>query len=563
LLLLIVAAVYVPILGHEFIYGDDHQVLSENPDFNPPTVDSLGQYWARPHLNFYVPIPYTIQWLIAHAAYEPDRGTGGTALAAGPFHAASLLAHLGSTLLAYLVLRRLVRVDWAAWLGAAVFALHPIQVESVAWASTFYTPLSGCFALLTIWAYLNYSDAKFGCAGESATPPARNAAAWYMVTLLCYALALLTKPSILLVPCVLAVIEIALRGRRWRDVALPLGAMLVLGAVPIAITTRAAQEAIGIYSPLWLRPLIALDAVAFYLWKMFLPTGLVFDYGRSPRWLEHSGMVVRLTWLAPAGVTALAALAWRRTRWPLVALAVFVLALAPMLGLSRFDYQRYSTVADRYAYFAMLAPAMLFAAAVSRWGSRGVAVLAGVVVVIALAATTAIQVTHWHDDDRFFAFVAARNPDSLLLRVRQAQQLAQQNRPTDALDAYDAALAIEPNQPRVLYNMGNICLQLNRLEEAIGYFQRAGDLSPNDSRIFSNLGIALAKSGRSGEALVALGRALEANPSDPNAHLNAAILLAQLGRYDDARQHYQEVIRLHGNVAAAERGLATLDQLPR
>jgi Flp pilus assembly protein TadD len=233
-----------------------------------------------------------------------------------------------------------------------------------------------------------------------------------------------------------------------------------------------------------------------------------------------------------------------------------------MLGLSRFDYQRYSTVADRYAYFAMLAPAMLLAVVVSRWWTRGVAALAGLVV-LALAVTTAVQVRHWRDDDRFFAFVAARNPDSLLLRVRQAQQLAQQNRPTDALDAYSAALAIEPNQPRVLYNMGNLCLQLNRLDEAIGYFQRAGDLSPDDSRIFSNLGIALARSGRSGEALVAFGRALEADPSDASAHLNAAILLAQLGRFDDARQHYQEVIRLHGNVAAAERGLAALDQLPR
>jgi Flp pilus assembly protein TadD len=275
-------------------------------------------------------------------------------------------------------------------------------------------------------------------------------------------------------------------------------------------------------------------------------------------------MVIRLTWLVPVVAAAIAGLLWRRTRWPLVALAVLVLSLAPMLGLSRFDFQRYSTVADRYAYFAMLAPAMLLAAAAARaGGSRVLALALAGVIVVALAVGSAFQLRHWHDDGRFFALVASRNPDSLLLRFYRAEQLVAQNHPSEALDIYRATLEDEPNQPRVLFTMGKLCLRLNRVDDAIAHFQRAAELSPNDARVLTALGVALAQRGNGEEALAALQHAVASNPGDADAHLKLAIVFMGFQRGQEARREFEEVIRLNGNVAAARRGLSALNQMPR
>jgi tetratricopeptide (TPR) repeat protein len=570
LLVVTTAAVFSPVLRLDFLDWDDRGAVQRNPDFNPPTLDSLGHYWTGTHLQFYVPVTYTTWWLVAHVAGTTG-ASGVHTLDPGPFHAINLLAHVCNAVLVFVILRKLVRRDGPAWFGAAVFALHPIQVEPVAWVSSMYSSLSGSFALLATWQYLAFSDRWFGPADKHEPALANQKKvprAWlhFAAAGACYALALLTKPTILLLPVIWVVLDVGLRRRPLREVAVPAGALLLAMAPPIAIVTRTAQPGSLTYSPLWLRPLVAGDTLAFYVGKIVYPRWLLPDYGRSPRWLEQHRPWVFLTWLAPAALLVAGLALWRRTRWPFVVVLVFVVALVPMLGLAPFDYQRYSTVADRYVYFAMVAPAMLAGWAISRAsagaGAR-VASIAGSLVVVLLAVLSSLQVMHWSDSRTLFEHELRGNPRSLLAHSVFGYFKAAENKPDEALAEYREALKANPGDPRVLYDMGNVYLRTRRWEDAIACYKEAAITNPYEDQLFSNMAIAYAQSGRGEEATQALLHALELNPRNADAHLNLAIVLVGHGDLAGAREHYEAVIRLNGNVAAAQRGLSYLQQFSR
>jgi tetratricopeptide (TPR) repeat protein len=562
----IAAAVFAPVLRLDFLDWDDRGAVQHNPDFNPPTLDSLGHYWTETHLQFFVPVTYTAWWVVAYVAGTTD-ASGAHSLDPAPFHAINLFAHLCNAVLVFVILRRLVRRDGPAWFGAAVFALHPIQVEPVAWVSSMYSSLSGLFALLATWQYLAFSDRWFGPDDDDAAALKQKDAtrAWlhFAAAGAAYALALLTKPTIILAPVIWVVLDVGLRRRPLRAALVPAGTLLMAMAVPIAVVTRQAQPGSLTYSPLWLRPFVAGDTLAFYLGKIAYPRWLLPDYGRSPRWLEQNRPAVFLTWLAPAALLLVALVLWRRTRWPLVAMLVFVVALVPMLGLAPFDYQRYSTVADRYAYFAMLAPAMLAAWAMSRVssGSRPrLATLVMTAVVILLAVLSTLQVRHWSDSRTLFTHELHGNPRSLLAHSVFGYFKAAENKPEEALAEYREALKANPGDARVLYDMGNVYLRTKRWDEAIACYQEAAQTNPREDQLFSNMAIAYAQSGRGDEAMQALKHAVALNPRNADAHLNLAIVLVGHGDLAGAREHFEAVIRLNGNVAAARRGLDYIQQ---
>jgi Flp pilus assembly protein TadD len=563
LLVAITAGVFAPVLRHDFLDWDDRDAVQHNPDFNPPTADSLGHYWTETHLSFFVPVTYTVWWLVANVAGSTGVN-GAFTLDPGPFHAVNLCAHLANAVLVFVILRRLIRRDWPAWFGAALFALHPVQVEPVAWVSSMYSSLSGLFALLATWQYLAFSDARFGDERPAVHGSRRTRANVHLAFAAgCYALALLTKPTILLLPLIWLLIDAGLRGRRLRDVALPVGIVFVLLALPIAIVTRAAQPGTAVYSPPSLRPFVATDTLAFYLGKIVWPLHLLPDYGRSPRWLDQHRQVAYLTWIVPAVVLLIGAIVWRTTRWPLIAMLVFLAALAPMLGLAPFDYERYSTAADRYLYFAMLAPAMLLAWGLSKAHARRWATVAATataaVLCAALAVGSALQLRQWSDSRTLFSYELRGNATSLAAHAVFGFLAAAEHRPDAAIEQYNEALKTNPGDPLVLFNMGNVYLRTGRSADAIACYEQAAKANPTEDKLLSNLGIALAQSNRGAEAVDALNRALALNPRNADAHLNLAIILASGGDAANARQHFQEVIRLHGNVAAAKRGLAFLN----
>jgi len=404
LILLAVLAVFGRVLGNEFVDWDDPQLIWQNPNFNPPTIAGLAHHWNPTdpaNVSMYMPVINTTWWLLAHVADPQWR--------AGMFHAASLLAHLLSALLVMRILWQLVGNRTAALAGALLFALHPLQTEAVAWATGLKDTLSGMLALLAIWQYVLLLKAKDW-------PLQRGHG---LVSLLAFALALLAKPSVVVVPLMLLVVHAGFSRRYWWLAMVLLVPWFVLGAAG-ALLAKLMQPAIYVDAgALWVRPWIALDSLSFYLSKLFAPVHLTFDYGRSPAAvLNDPTHPLWWTWIFPAGI-AVALIGSGNRAWRIGGL-LFVLGVLPMLGLTAFVFQYYSTVADRYVYLAMLGPALVLAAALARWPGKPLQIPTAIVL-LTLAVLSYQQAGVWADSQTLAAHGLAMNPNSFAaLTIRGA-----------------------------------------------------------------------------------------------------------------------------------------------
>lgn len=406
-LFLVAFAAFSPVLTHPFLDSwDDTIAIVANPAYNPPRWTSLAHYWTQPPAKglFYVPITYTLWGLLAFV--ERGFAPAGSPLRPALFYGANLIAHATSTALVYLILCHLFRLRRAAWIGAGLFALHPIQVEAVANAWDLYTPLSAAFGFVAIWRYLIFSGQA-----ESDDRVERSRVTWnYAFAAVAFLCALLSKPTAAIVPLMIAAIELGLNRRSLHRVALRLGPWLAAALVVTWINQRT-PAAGRVYLPdAWLRPLVPLDAISFYLGKVLLPLGFCMDYGRTP-WAVAGKPAVRITCLIALGLIS-AAFALRR-RWPIevTAFAVFVAGLLPSLGLVPFTFQYYSTVADRYAYLAMLGPAIAVAALIWRYPTKWSVSVASASLTL-LAVLSVFQMRHWEDDWKLAAYTLEVNPRS-------------------------------------------------------------------------------------------------------------------------------------------------------
>lgn len=511
LLFVMTVAAFSPVLGHHFIESwDDRTAILANPDYNPPHWRNLIHYWTRPPAKglFYVPVTYTLWGAAAFVARHS--APPGVPFDPRFFYAINLVAHAGSAAMAFLILRELVRPVWAAWAGAAFFALHPIQVEAVANAWGMYTPLSAAFAFFAMWQYLRWSDRTHG------DDPRERAAAWRNYAAACagFALALLTKPTVAAVPLMLGAIELGLRGRKWRAVVWALGPWLAAAAAVAWFNQRIPATG-RVYVPdIWLRPMVPLDAITFYLAKILVPLNLCMDYGRTP-WSVAGKPAVHLTCVV--GV-ALIVFAWRvRRRWPYAAtaFAVFVAALIPVSGIVPFTFQYYSTVADRYAYLAMLGPALGVAALCARFRGRAAAFFASFGLLV-LGSLSVVQLRYWVDDWRMAAHTLAANPRSVAA-IGTFKYLfidAHRDQPPGAASVADRCTLSRP----ALIETGDRLDGYGSYDLAAECYRRAIPLGPPDAQIYGRLGAALAHDdGSRAAAEQACRDALRIDPNDATA----------------------------------------------
>lgn len=533
LLILLPLATFGRVLGHGFVNWDDQGQLYENPDFNPPTVAKIARYWRGPHMNLYLPVTYTL-WsgLSSFARLEKPDASGAT-LDARYFHATNLLLHVASTLLVFAILRALRVDDLPAAIGAAVFAVHPVMVEPVAWASATYTVLSGMFSMLAVWGYVRYARADaessaerqvalaapHASAGEGASP-APAAAPWrrkripLFLATAALVLAMLSKPSAVVVPVIAAALDVLIIRRPVRR-ALRTAAIWLLVALPIMILAKSFQPAAWVETvPLWQRPIIAADAVAFYVGKIIFPLHLGADYGRFPQRVMQSESRL-VTWLVPVGLLALAWLLRRRAPWFAAALIVFVAGAGTYLGLVKFDFQYWSTVADRYLYVSMLAVALVVAFAMSsipRHRTAAARVVAAVVVLL-LAVRSSTQTKVWRDTRALFTHTLAVNPDSVIAHNNLGYLAARDGDTERAEEHYRAVLRAKPRDGGANFNLANALLARGDLEAAITHYRVAAESRPPNALIFNNLGVALARAKKFDEAERAFVEALKVNPN--------------------------------------------------
>jgi protein O-mannosyl-transferase len=572
LCVLVTLAVFGQVSLFAFVWWDDGLFIFENPYLQSLTFDHVLAFWRAPYAELYVPLTYTLWALTAAMARGASAHLAGAVpLAPAWFHGLNLLGHLVCVLVVWRLVRLLLdcttprqdpglalrRVEWAACGGTLLFAVHPLQVEAVAWVSGFKDVLCGVLSCTAIWLYLQYArgSAEAAASGTPSAEHGRGPLGRYWMATGGFALALLAKPTAVVVPVVAWLLDVWGWPQTWRHRRWALLAWLGLAMLWGWFTSQVQPPAAGSFiPPVWTRLLIAGDAITFYLYKLGLPLWLGPDYGRSPAMLL-SQWWVWLTGLVPWGLAVW--LWYQRTRMPwLVATAgVLVAGLLPVLGLVPFSFQAYSTAADRYMYIAMLGPALALARSLTLVNQRWLAVSCAVVLGV-LGLRCAWQAHYWRDSVALFEHALTVNPRSSVAYNTLGMVLAAQNRLPEATHYYTQAIRLPMRNPQAHNNLGNALSRQGKTAEAIQQYLEALRLKPNFAQAHNNLGATLANQGRFAEALRHYTIALRLHPRYVEAHFNMGVTLARQGRFTEARQHMSEVLRLHPTHAAARQFLA-------
>jgi len=555
-LVIITLAVFWPVTGHQFLAWDDSVDVYKNPYLQVPSVDNLLHFWRYPYERLYTPLTYTIYALLAWTPLLLKASPGAAVIPdPGLFHAFNLVLHLLSVLILWRILllllmrskqkeigamdnRDALPLSWAACGGALLFAIHPLQVEPVSWVAGMKDLVFGLFSLLAIWHYLLYVDQK--------TLPGRRprVGLHFGFATGAYLLALFAKPTAVVVPLMVGFLAGSVWRQPWRAQLSGLWVWFLF-AVAWGLLTRWVQTGaiLAFEPPLWARPLIAGDAVAFYLYKLAVPLRLGPDYGRTPQYVLAHGWLF-ITGLAPY---ALAIWLWvrrKRLPWLWTAAGIFAVVLLPVSGVISFEFQRFSTVADRYVYLAMIGPAFASAWVLS-WPQKKLAAIGGIMVLGFLLLHSSRQVRYWHDTQTFFEHALKINATSFLALNNLGFALAAKGQDVEAIRLFNQALLLEPDSAVTHLNLANALVRQGKLAEGIEHYSEALRLVPNFARAHTNLGLALAKLGRHLEAIDHHREALRIEPKFADAHNNLALELAQRGEFEEAMQHYTAALRLN------------------
>lgn len=467
----------------------------------------------------------------------------------------------------FAILRSLVKKEWAAGGGAFLFAIHPVQVEPVAWITGMKDILAGLLSLGALALYLKYAAASKISSGQThisarekkqkKTPASRNPWIYYVTGIVLFILALLAKPSAVVVPVIAGMLDYWMVKRPLRQCARSL-LWWVLLAVPFVVLNKWQQPDAGMaFVPsYWARPLVAGDAAAFYLYKLLVPLWLGPDYGRTPASVLQRGWTY-VAWVVPVGFVMLSW--WWKERWPwlLVSLAIFFAGVLPVLGLIPFEFQRFSTVTDRYLYLSMLGPALALSYLLSQASRRWVSVLL-VLTLGLLAIGGAFQIRVWRDSTTLFAHALKVNPWSPMAHNNLGNALTIRGLADEALIHYREALRLKPDYGDPHNNWAVVLLGRGEVDEAIGHFRDALRVDPSYTEAHYNLGNALLKRGELEEAVVHFKEAVRRVPTYLMAHNNLANALARKGDLEEAVEHYESALRIDPTWAEAHYNLGSV-----
>jgi Tfp pilus assembly protein PilF len=551
LLILAVVLQFGPALNFEFLNYDDPQNIYENLLVTQFAPAKLSLIWSNTVLGLYIPLTYTVWGILARVSAWLHPTANPSLPDPAVFHAANILLHAGTVLVVFAILRLLLRRDWPAAAGALLFALHPLQISSVAWISELKGLLAGLLGLLAIWQYLVY------IMRDQATNRRRRS--HYVVATIFYLAALLAKPSVVTVPLMAAILAVALLQRNWRRVAVELSPWLLL-ALPLIVITKDVQPSgeLNFLPNLGQRFLVAGDAIAFYLGKILWPFGLGPDYGRSPQTVLASGWVY-LNGVWPYPVTAL--LIWRvRRPWLVAGLLLFIAALLPVLGFIPFMFQAISTVADRYLYLALLAPALLVGRTLCLYPGRRPAAIATILLIL-LALCGAEPLRAWHDSLTFNLRAVKLNPRSSLAYNNLGVAYKEQHRIPEAVTAFREAIANAHGHTPAYANLGNIYADSGSPEEAKAYYLKDLELKPASNKVYLMLGTLASKNGQPLEALDCYQKALAIDPGFAPTYTALGMLYAQLGNIDAAMTNYRRALEIDPNLADAHNNLGLLYEM--
>jgi tetratricopeptide (TPR) repeat protein len=536
-----VLAAFYPVGGNDFVAFDDDAYVTENPRVLAG-LSPAGVAWAFTTLHAANWHPLT--W-ISHMLDVELFG-----LEAGRHHLTSLLLHLGNTLLLFSFLRAATGAFWRSGLAAALFALHPLRVESVAWVAQRKDVLALLFLLLTLSAYRRF---------VSAPSPGR-----YGATVALYAAGLMAKPTLVTVPVALLLLDRwplgrlgGLRpGRAERAQERPPASRVFIEKLPflllaaaVSVGTFFAQSRGGAVNtieewPVRDRLFTALTGYLAYLGKTLLPADLAVYYPVPKGGFTAAAAVASLALLA--ALTALVLACRRRLPWLEFGWSWYLVTLLPVIGLVQVGTQ---AIADRYLLLPHIGLAV-----VASWGlaeflspaprARLVVVPATLLALLALSLKTNRQISHWRDGVTLYRHALAVTADNWLIHYNFGTLLRQQGNLTGAAAELEAAISAKPDLADAHNNLGDVLLALGRAPAAEAHFLKAVEIQPGYLPAYNNLGAALLNRGEHAGAIRYLSEVVARDPGYVDARFNLASAYLAAGDRAAAIREFREVLHL-------------------
>src|SRR2546422_447303 len=553
LVVLCTLAAFLPTLQNHFVNWDDDKNFLDNHHYRGLTWQQLSWMWTT-HLGHYIPLTWMtlgmdyLLWGMNPVGY----------------HLTSLLLHATSAVVFFFLARRFLTLALprasgrghaltvSAGFAALVFAIHPLRVESVAWATERRDVLSGLFYLLTILLYLRASER-----GE-------RGRGWYWGTVGLFACALLSKAMAVSVPVVLLILDVyplrRLGGSTgwWSEPArrvyvekIPF-VLLAAAASAIAVMAQLSVHVAASLDHLSMLARLAISAygVSFYLWKMVVPVNLSPLYELSPNLNPWAARFI-LSYGVVLAVTAIVLALRRQLPGLPAAWLAYIVVLLPVLGIVQSGPQ---IAADRYTYLAGLGWAILAGAGLlscwrssrrSKTGTPATLLLAGIAlcVVVGLGVLTWNQVQVWHDSESLWAHTLAIDSNSSLVHNNFGYELDRRGKLAEAIEHYRQALRIKPDYALAHTHRGAALGRQGKPAEAIDHYRQALRIKPDDALAHTNWGVELAQQGKLAEAIDHFREALRIKPDDALAHRNLGLALTQQGKPVEDFEHFQQAGR--------------------
>jgi tetratricopeptide (TPR) repeat protein len=571
-LIVSVLAVYGQVRHHEFINYDDDDYVAENRHVQAGwTMEGLG--WAfttRFHRHW-----HPLTWL----SHMTDCQFFG--LDPGWHHLSSVFLHMANSLLLFFVFRRMTGALFRSGFVAALFALHPLNVETVAWVADRKDVLSAFFWMLTIWAYIRYAE--------------RPGVTRYALVFVAFILGLMAKSMVVTLPFVLLLMDYwpldrfefgpsRREGQPINRTGLHPGYqkasalrlvwekalffVMIGGCGIIAISAfyehRTLSQAL---SGLWPTKRHIADCLLYYvgyMGKMLYPLNLATPYP------PHSGHAVVPLWqVGGAGLLLLGIsfmVFWHRRRYPYLLLGWlwYLITLVPVIGLVGIGPDK---MGDRYTYIPLIGLFVIMAWGVpdlvKRWRYRrtALATSAGIVLLGCMTGSW-LQARHWKNSISLFSHSVKVTPNNYVAHNNLGVALDEEGRLKEAIGHFSEALRIRPAYADGHNNLGLVLTKQGRLEEAVEHFSEAIRISPTYAEAHNKLGVALSRQGRFNEAMGHFSEALKIKPGFAKAHNNLGLALAGQGRLNEAIQHYTEAFKIEPDYAEAHNnlGLALVEQ---
>jgi len=576
LLALVTIALYWPAMRHDFVNFDDPDYVTANSHVQGG-LNWAGIKWAFHNTKqaaYWAPVMWLSHMLACQIFGLNPWG----------HHLINVLLHSVNTVLVFLLLRRLTGANWRSLLVAALFGLHPLRVESVAWVTERKDVLSACFGLLALVSYARYAlgvtggqpSPGYGSAGKRQVTELGKAirvpgvsrvtghgSRFYWLALVFFALGLMSKPMLVTWPFVMLLLDYWPLERfkpgctrRLVGEKIPFFALAAVASVVTFLVQQRGGTILGVkYLPLGARSGNALISYCRYLGKMFWPADLAVLYPHPGYWpmgqvLLAGGLIL--------GISVFVIMQRRRCPFLLMGWLWFCGTLVPVIELVQSGSQ---AMADRFTYVPSLGVLIIVVwgayELTRRWRYHELALsVAGCAAIFLCIGLTRQQLGYWQDSEALFRHTLEVTGNNYLAHNHLGMALNSKGQIDEAISQYREAIRLKPNDAICHNNLGTALGSKGQTDEAISQYQEAIRLNPDYAGIHNNLGAALSRKGQVDEAISQFQEAMRLNPDYAEIHNNLGMALGMKGQIDGAISQFQEAIRLNPDDAAAHNNLA-------